>query len=172
MIVWLNGPFGAGKTTVSRVLQERRPSFVVFDTETVGFMLRPPMGDRLPVNDFQDWKAWRALVVASLIEIATELDADVLVPQTVLVQSYWAEIVDGLRGRDQEVRSFTLDVAHEEHARRIDGDLIESSARGWRHDRRRDYDEARDWLARESTFIDTTHSVPEEVADAILTSVA
>jgi adenylylsulfate kinase-like enzyme len=39
VIIWLNGPFGGGKTTVAQELCERDESFVLFDTEEVGQML-------------------------------------------------------------------------------------------------------------------------------------
>jgi hypothetical protein len=40
MIVWLNGTFGAGKTTTARELVTRLPDARVFGAEHVGFLLR------------------------------------------------------------------------------------------------------------------------------------
>ncbi|MEP7025229.1 MAG: hypothetical protein ABJB47_15815 [Actinomycetota bacterium] len=39
MIIWLNGAFGAGKTTTATLLSELVPASRVFDPETVGYML-------------------------------------------------------------------------------------------------------------------------------------
>jgi hypothetical protein len=168
MIVWLNGPFGAGKTTVAGELGRRRPDLVEFDTERVGFLLQPVLNSRRPVDDFQEWPAWRRLVVATIRELARELASDILVPQTVLVEGFWREIRTGLVGSGLEVRAFTLHVDPVEHARRIDADRVDAQAAGWRHRRLPDYDRARSWLERETTVIDTTSTAPDRVADLIL----
>lgn len=73
MIIWINGPFGGGKTTVTGQLLEARPALATFDTEHVGYLLPAPLQDRKPVANFQDWVSWRRLVVATLIEISDEL---------------------------------------------------------------------------------------------------
>ncbi len=56
MIIWLNGGFGAGKTTLAEELHRRLPDAVVYDPEDVGLMLwkwMPPNGD------FQHLPSWR-----------------------------------------------------------------------------------------------------------------
>ncbi|MFI2280325.1 hypothetical protein [Nocardia beijingensis] len=62
MIVWLNGTFGAGKTTTAAELSALLPGSRIFDTEEVGVMLRHVLASQ-PVPDFQDWQPWRGLVV-------------------------------------------------------------------------------------------------------------
>ena len=47
MIIWINGGFGAGKTTLAAELHRRLPDAVVYDPEDVGLMLwkwLPPNG--------------------------------------------------------------------------------------------------------------------------------
>lgn len=66
MIIWLNGTFGAGKTTTAAALIPMLGGFPVFDPETVGYMLAPNVAD-LRVSDFQHWPAWRPLVVATAL---------------------------------------------------------------------------------------------------------
>jgi deoxyadenosine/deoxycytidine kinase len=39
VIIWLNGGFGAGKTTLAEELHRRLPEAVVYDPEDVGLML-------------------------------------------------------------------------------------------------------------------------------------
>jgi hypothetical protein len=49
VIIWLNGTFGAGKTTTAAELLTLLPGSRLFDPETVGFMLRPNrVADALP----------------------------------------------------------------------------------------------------------------------------
>ncbi|WP_433522294.1 hypothetical protein ACQPZ2_34800 [Nocardia pseudovaccinii] len=64
MIIWLNGTFGAGKTTTAQELTALLPGSRIFDTEEVGIMLRHVLASEI-VRDFQDWQPWRALVVAA-----------------------------------------------------------------------------------------------------------
>ena len=40
MIIWINGAFGAGKTTLADELGGRLPDAVLFDPEYVGYILR------------------------------------------------------------------------------------------------------------------------------------
>jgi hypothetical protein len=39
VIIWINGGFGAGKTTLAKELHRRLPDAVVYDAEDVGLML-------------------------------------------------------------------------------------------------------------------------------------
>lgn len=61
MILMLNGAFVAGKTTLANALLERRPEWMLFDPEEVGFMLWKLCPG--PRGDFQDLAAWPPLVV-------------------------------------------------------------------------------------------------------------
>ncbi len=96
MIVWLNGTFGAGKTTTGAELQALVPGARLFDPETVGYMLRPNLTDH-PVRDFQDWPPWRPLVVATATELARYTGEHLIAAQTILSRAYLAEIFNGLR---------------------------------------------------------------------------
>jgi hypothetical protein len=58
VIIWLNGGFGAGKTTLAEELHRRLPDAVVYDPEQVGVMLWKFMR---PNGDFQDLPSWREL---------------------------------------------------------------------------------------------------------------
>lgn len=168
VIIWLNGPFGAGKTTVANRLLAIEPALLLFDTEGIGYLLQSALGGRKPVADFQDWSAWRRLVVSTLGALSDETSADLLVPQTVIVKQYWTEILGGLRSTGHVVLPFTLDVDPHEHERRISSDTLEVPAAGWRRQRRPDYDAARAWLESSSTMLDTTHMTADQVARAVL----
>jgi hypothetical protein len=167
VIIWINGPFGVGKTAVTTHLLRVRPFLAVFDTEQIGVLLRGTLQGRVPVTDFQDWVSWRRLVVAALDEISAELGCDVVVPQTVVVERYWQENVAGLSQRSVALCAFTLNVAPVEHERRIQSDHVDAEAAGWRRERRSDFDAALPWLGNTTTVIDTTGKSPREVADTI-----
>ena len=63
MLIWINGAFGAGKTSVAKELARRMPEAMEFDPEQIGFMLRRMIAARERPADFQDLKLWRELVV-------------------------------------------------------------------------------------------------------------
>ncbi|WP_419706329.1 AAA family ATPase [Promicromonospora sp. NFX87] len=177
MIVWLNGPFGGGKTTTAAELDALLPEVVVFDPEQIGGVIAPTLGAVEPVPDFQDWRPWRELVVAALVSLDRYTDRTVVAPQTVVVEQYWNEIMSGLAAADVEVRAFTLDSTPEEHERRIAGDTVTSATLeeikihdgsvGWRRHRAADYRAALPWLAERTEVIDTTLLRPAEVAKEI-----
>ncbi|GGN97436.1 hypothetical protein [Microbispora bryophytorum] len=58
MLLWINGPFGGGKTQAAHEIQRRLPGSVICDPEHVGFGLHRMMPPLLR-GDFQDLPAWR-----------------------------------------------------------------------------------------------------------------
>ena len=48
MIIWINGAFGAGKTTLAEELSRRLSEAVLFDPEYVGYLSRPCRTTRTP----------------------------------------------------------------------------------------------------------------------------
>ena len=166
MILWINGPFGVGKTTLGELLVERMPGAHLIDTERVGYLLRPVLDGPRPVKDFQDWPAWRALVVTYLAELHAELGT-LVVPQSVYVEAYWVEIRDGLAARGVPLRAVTLDVDDAVLVRRIRRDLVEFRAARWRLDHIAAFREALPWLRRETEVLDASAS-PAELAGLLL----
>lgn len=177
MIVWLNGPFGGGKTTTAAELDALLPEAVVFDPEKMGEAIVPTLSGIEAVPDFQDWRPWRELVVAALASLDRYTNRTIVAPQTVVVEQYWDEIMSGLAAADVQVRAFTLDSSPAEHERRIANDFVTSAtieeikihdgSMGWRRHRAADYRAALPWLRTRTEVIDTTMLRPEEVAKEI-----
>lgn len=107
VIVWLNGPFGGGKTQTAYALHRRVPGSVVCDPEHVGFGLHRMMPPALR-GDFQELPAWRQGVFEVLDLAAREHPGVVIVPMTVTDAGYFAETVGRLRERGHDVRHFAL----------------------------------------------------------------
>lgn len=172
MIIWLNGRFGGGKTSVARALVDRATSLAIFDAEEVGYMLGHALSRPRPVRDFQDWPPWRNLVVAAAREVHDYLGGDLVIPQTVLNRAYWGELMAGFGTSGIAVRTFTLDTSPAEHQRRILTDEIDGTARDWRLEMAPSFRDALGWLREETTIVDTTARNPAEVACDISTRLA
>ncbi|GLW90196.1 hypothetical protein Aglo03_10120 [Actinokineospora globicatena] len=107
MLVWVNGPFGVGKTQTAWELARRVPGGVVCDPEAVGFGLHRAMPPWLR-EDFQDLWSWRAGVVEVLDLVLRRHEGVVVAPMTVVEPAYFDEVVGGLRGLGHDVRHFAL----------------------------------------------------------------
>ncbi|CAM5235538.1 Nudix hydrolase domain-containing protein OS=Streptomyces microflavus OX=1919 GN=Smic_02920 PE=3 SV=1 [Streptomyces microflavus] len=75
IVLWINGAFGAGKTSVAGELIDLIPNNTLYDLETTGAGLRGllPQKKLAEVGDFQDLKIWRRLVVDMVAALLAEV---------------------------------------------------------------------------------------------------
>lgn len=110
MLLWINGPFGVGKTQTAYEIRRRLPGSVVCDPEHIGFGLHRTLPPSLR-GDFQDLAAWRQGVYEVLdLALRKHGDGPVVVPMTLVEPAYFEEVVGRLReahGPDR-VRHFAL----------------------------------------------------------------
>lgn len=100
MIIWLNGGFAAGKTTLAEELHRRLPDALVYDPEDVGLMLWKWMR---PNDDFQDLPSWRELVVATARSLRKHHADTLIVPMSLVHDAYRAEILGGLADAGEDI---------------------------------------------------------------------
>ena len=167
MIIWLNGTFGAGKTTTAALLMEKSQRLRLFDPESVGYMLRPNLSD-YPVSDFRHWDPWRVLTPIVADELIRFTGQSLVAPQTVLEESYWDELVLGLSERGHAVVHVLLEADEPITRNRIEADQELAVARQGRLENLPKFAEARSWIARRADLtVDTTRLTPEQVADRV-----
>jgi hypothetical protein len=118
MLLWINGPFGGGKTQTAYEIRRRLPGSVVCDPEHAGFGLRRMLPPELR-GDFQDLVSWRQGVVEVLDLTLGKHDGVVIVPMTVTDPGYFAETVGRLRELGHDVRHFSLLAERETVLRRL-----------------------------------------------------
>ncbi|MGV9608603.1 AAA family ATPase [Streptomyces sp. NPDC003631] len=128
MIVWLNGAFGSGKSTLVEELRPRWPEALVFDPEMIGFVLREVV--EVPTGDFQDLRQWRRQVASMATGLVEEYQRPVLVPMTLVNAAYREEIFNSLKAAGISVHHFFLKVPEEVLVRRIDGRSFTPDAPG------------------------------------------
>ena len=107
MLVWINGPFGGGKTATAFELQRRLPASIVCDPEHLGFGLHRMLPPALRA-DFQDLPAWRSGVREILDLAARNHEGPVIAPMTLIDSRYFTQIIGGLRDGGHDVRHFAL----------------------------------------------------------------
>ena len=132
MILFINGPFGVGKTSAASVLVERTSNAMLYDPEVIGSILRRVLGPVKKVDDFQDYALWRRLVVGVARVLRTASARTLVIPMTVWRRDYFDPIVAGLRRVDTNLRCFRLTASERELTRRIASDAEGAGAYGWR----------------------------------------
>jgi RimJ/RimL family protein N-acetyltransferase len=145
-IIWINGTFGAGKTSTATELKLRHPELVVLDPEHIGFVLRQIIP--VPTGDFQDLPEWREVVAATGLALTRHRSGPVLAPMTLLRRDYLQEIFCALRAGGAEVFHVLIDAPDAVLRARIDLDSsVPDQAVGFRRDKLADYGSAREWLS-------------------------
>ncbi|MGW7070248.1 NUDIX domain-containing protein [Streptomyces sp. NPDC054855] len=185
MIVWVNGAFGAGKTSAARELIELIPNSTLFDPEVIGGSLHEllPAKRLAEVSDYQDLPLWRRLVVDTAAALLAEVGGVLVVPMTLLRQDYRDEIFGGLASRRIAVCHVVLAPDETILRERISGrpvpDLPEGDTRvrQWSFAHIEPYRAAlAGWLGADAHRIDTGALSPWEtaarIADAVRTGAA
>jgi hypothetical protein len=108
MIIFVNGPFGVGKTTTAELLAARLPHSLLFDAENVGYFLRCVIPASEQPNDFQDLPMWRTLTVTTAHQLRRNYGRILVMPMTIWHRPYFDEILGGLRAAGEDVRHFCL----------------------------------------------------------------
>ncbi|MBV2352874.1 NUDIX domain-containing protein [Streptomyces sp. J2-1] len=173
-VVWINGAFGAGKTTAARELIDLIPNSTLFDPEVVGGTLAhllPPK--RLDdVGDVQDLPIWRRLVIDTVAATLTELGGTLVVPMTLLRQEYRDEIFGGLAARRIAVRHLLLAPAETILRARIAArETVPAAPDGEPRRDQETYDRIEpyrnalaSWLSADAYLLDTSGLTPYETA--------
>ncbi|MGW4384453.1 AAA family ATPase [Kitasatospora sp. NPDC004531] len=176
MIVWVNGAFGSGKTTLVEEVRGRLPEALVFDPEEVGFVLRQVVPD--PPADFQDLPLWRRQVASLAAGLVTEYDRPVLVPMTLVRPAYLAEIFGALAEAGVPTRHYFLRVPEPTLLARIAGRSVtpddparDERIRAWCRSRIPECRAAETAMPPDTVFLNG-ESTPAHLADLLLADLA
>lgn len=119
-VVWINGSFSAGKTSVAEALIEMIHGSFLLDPELIGVMLRDHV---VPASaypgDFQDLALWRSVTRDAVLDAALRDETMIVVPMTVARPDYFDEIVGAIRER-VPLHHFTLMASRDTILRRED----------------------------------------------------
>ncbi|BCK72654.1 ATP/GTP-binding protein [Streptomyces libani subsp. rufus] len=180
MIVWLNGTFGAGKTTTAQELLDLLPGSTLYDPELLGSGLRLMLPAKRfeEIDDYQDLPAWRRMVVDTAAALLTEVPGPLVTPMTLLRQEYRDEIFGALAARRIPVRHVLLHaeetilrarMAHREET--PDAPEAQASIRRWSLEHLAPYADALPWLRGDAHVVDTTRLTPRQAAEQVAEAV-
>ena len=108
MIVFINGAFGVGKSSVAELLVNKVENSLLFDAEEVGYMLRKIYTPIDNPSDFQDLQAFRTLVVQTAEALQNQYKRTLIIPLCLWNENYFDEIVSGLKNIDNDFHHFCL----------------------------------------------------------------
>jgi len=120
MILWLNGAFGAGKTTTATELNRRLPKSFIYDPENVGDFIVNNTNGLFSDGDFQDIPLWREMNYKMLRLIAEKYDGVIIVPMTLVDPGYYGEIIENLISDGIKVKHYILYAQRSEIKRRLE----------------------------------------------------
>ena len=107
-LVWINGPSGVGKTTVSSELQRRLPGSAICDPMNLGYGMKKMLPAEMRSGLVQDLPAWRRAVLDLLRVILAGHRGPVIAPMALVDYGHYQEIIGGLRREGVEVHHFAL----------------------------------------------------------------
>ena len=97
MILWINGAFGSGKSSVAEAINKKvSPSFI-YDPEQVGYFLWSVFPDVMKrKDDFQHMMIWREFNYKILKHISDNYSGLIIAPMTIYIKQYYDEIIGNL----------------------------------------------------------------------------
>lgn len=176
MIIWVNGAFGAGKSSAAREMLDLIPESHLFEPEVLGDCLRQMLPEKRlqEITDYQELAIWRRLVVETAAALLQEVGGVLVTPMTLLSQDHRDEIFGGLAARGIQIRHVLLDtgetILRERIRTRSDqpGDARTTErTRRWALDRVPDYTEALGWLTRDAHVVRTDGLTPRQTAERV-----
>lgn len=117
MIVWLNGSFGVGKTTIANELVNLLDDAFIYDPENLGAFLRDNL--KYNYNDYQEYDLWRKFNY-KIIKDLNDHYKYIIVPMTLTNKDYYNEIVGNLINSDLKVKHIVLEASKETINKRLD----------------------------------------------------
>lgn len=120
MIIWINGAFGSGKTTLAEWLHGAIKPSHLYDPEEVGAFLWDNFPESLKrKGDFQDIELWRTFNYQMLRYMHEHYKGVLIVPMTLVKMQYYEEIMGQLIKDGIELKHFILMAGRETIKQRL-----------------------------------------------------
>lgn len=120
MILWIDGPYGVGKSTLAEELLKLNKNSFIFDAEEVGNAVRDNMPKEL-FNGyiFENYELWFKTVTELLKEIVSKYHGDIYVPMTLTKKDSFDKIAVPLKNNGVKITHLLLEVDYKNVKNRI-----------------------------------------------------
>lgn len=109
MIIWLNGAFGIGKSTIAEMLNSKIKNSHIYDPEQVGYFLWNNFPDSLKrKGDFQDINIGRNINYEIIKYMYDNYNGTLIIPMTIVNKEYYNDIIGNLINDNIEIYHFIL----------------------------------------------------------------
>lgn len=109
MILWINGCFGVGKTSISEKLHEQIKDSFIYDPEITGeFIWKNSPNCISRKGDFQDIPMWRDINYQMLKHIYNNYTGTIIVPMTLVNKEYYNQIITRLINDGVDIQHYIL----------------------------------------------------------------
>ena len=110
MIIWIDGSYGVGKSSLAEKLHECNPHSFIFDAEAIGSAVRDNMPKEL-FNGyiFEGYSLWFSMCAELLADIASRFDGDIYVPMTLVFADSFEKIERPLKARKICIKHILLE---------------------------------------------------------------
>ena len=129
MIIWINGAFGVGKTSVASKLSNVLKNSYIFDPEMAGEYIWDNLPEEISrKGDFQDIPMWREFNYQMIDYIQKVWDGNIIVPMTITNPLYYEELILRLEKSGSKLFHFILSSDRESLLKRLEqrGDYASS----------------------------------------------
>lgn len=110
MIIWINGSFGIGKTTISNELNKKIKDSFIYDPEMAGEFIWNNFPDCISrKGDFQDIELWRDFNYQMLKYLHENYSGTIIVPMTLVNKEYYSQIADRLIADGISIHHYILE---------------------------------------------------------------
>jgi predicted kinase len=177
MIIWVNGAFGVGKSTLARVLAATIPHCMIMDPEVIGAYLHR-LVPHSPTGDYQDLEFWRSLTTHTILELRRIYQATVVVPMTMVNPTWLDEIHGAFRKQGESLLHVFLDANETTLRDRIDNHTtdavdptIDAGVTRWRLQHLSRCLAARAAMPETTLWLDAGALGPAELAQAVMAAI-
>lgn len=119
MIIWLNGPYGVGKSTLAGTIQGKLDNCILFDAEKVGDAIRDNYPQEFFQEIYEDYPLWCETCQKLLTDLEGKTNGTILVPMTLLRPQSLRTILAPLRRQGIPAMHVLLTAEPETLRRRI-----------------------------------------------------
>lgn len=177
MIIWINGPFGGGKTTLANALMNLIPNSIIFDPEQIGFIIHKTVPESRS-EDFQNFPMWREHVILFIKNFEKQFGKNLIIPMTLVNPEYINEIHTSLKSNTSKFYHYFLNIDETTLKNRITEQIMvplnaerDQEIRQWRLDQVTRCLEAARSMPKDTVFLDSGLSSPNELAQKILSTI-